>query len=109
MAALAVLWSVFRLYDLLKPSALTSEEEYAERQSLLSTTWTKETDRQLRGCLRQFSLMFNMLNRGIGAVWLLVSTCQDPLVILILWTMSLRELLVASHQFCLNNSVWIPN
>lgn len=74
MAALAVLWSVFRLYYLLKPSALASEEEYAERQSLLSTTWTKETDRQLRGCLRQFSLMFNMLNRGIGAVWLLVST-----------------------------------
>lgn len=68
MAALAVIWSVFRLYDLLKPSALTSEEEYAERQSLLSTTWTKETDRQLRGCLRQFSLMFNMLNRGIGRV-----------------------------------------
>ncbi|OXG22804.1 hypothetical protein C361_02933 [Cryptococcus neoformans Tu259-1] len=68
VAALAVLWSVFRLYDLLKPSALTSEEEYAERQSLLSTTWTKETDRQLRGCLRQFSLMFNMLNREIGRV-----------------------------------------
>ncbi|OXG28283.1 hypothetical protein C367_02402 [Cryptococcus neoformans Ze90-1] len=73
VAALEVLWSVFRLYDLLKPSALASEEEYAERQSLLSTTWTKETDRQLRGCLRQFSLMFNMLNRGIGAVWLLLA------------------------------------
>ncbi|UOH80545.1 hypothetical protein LQV05_003199 [Cryptococcus neoformans] len=43
VAALAVLWSVFRLYDLLKPSALASEEEYAERQSVLSTTWTKET------------------------------------------------------------------